>query len=77
MATFAFLCLGCEGFLSFCVMITAGLAICLLVGRDAFEGLIGIFGSVLPVRTATEAEGLHGALWPLTMYGTGPPAKGP
>ena len=77
MATFAFLCLGCEGFVSFCVMITAGLAICLLVGKDVFEGLFGIFGAVLPVRTATESEGLHGALCPLTMYGTGPPAKGP
>jgi hypothetical protein len=75
MATFASLFLGWEGFLSFCVMSTAGLANVLLPGMDAFERFLTISGTVTLERTTVPAEGRFEALWPL--YGTGPPASGP
>ena len=75
MATFASPFLGWEGFLSFCIMSTAGLVKVLLPGMDAFDRYLAINGSVSLGRSVVSAGGRPEALWPL--YGTGPPSSGP
>lgn len=75
MVTLASLCFGCEGFLTFCVMLTAGLVRVFPGGMDAFVWISLMIGTATFGRYVGPAEEGTEALWPL--YGTGPPAKGP
>ena len=74
MEAFAFLCIGWEGFLTFCIMLTAGLWI---EGPAAHEARGRILGARASDRLRPRAQATTGrppTLWP--RYGTGPPPEG-
>ena len=75
MATFDHSWFGCMGFLSFCILLTFGLAKVELEGMDAIAWFLCIHLTPTLDRLPEIPEGGIEVLWPL--YGTGPPAKGP